>query len=120
MTAPQQKPKTIVLVTYRCVQNGKLVEQVTVPHGEFEDQRLTLTIEQAPEVGWQRLNQETGEWEPQAEDPESAPERPQDPAPDEVDEVDEVDNDEDHEPMDVEDTGETDAELDAPDPEKEV
>lgn len=59
MTAPKSsRPKTYVGVTYRCVVDGKLVEQVTVPLGGYEDTRLGLEV-LSGENGWQLVDPDT-------------------------------------------------------------
>lgn len=55
MTGPQERPPQAYHgVTYRCVQGGRMIETVTVPLGEYEDQRLSLEVEYG-ENGWERV-----------------------------------------------------------------
>lgn len=55
MTAPSGMSRGYHGVTYRCVQNGKAVETVTVPLGEYEDTRLGLECLDGTS-GWERVS----------------------------------------------------------------
>ena len=81
-------------VTYRCVQRGVFVEEVTVPLGGYEDTRLGLEVLDGSN-GWKRVSpgapgeapeasgddQDAGVAEDAAATPEPEPRREQDPEP---------------------------------------
>jgi len=55
MTTPKGMAKTYEGRRYRCVQNGKKVEEVLVPVGSYEDTRLGLEVIEG-ESGWQLVD----------------------------------------------------------------
>lgn len=55
MTRPKSMARVYDSRTYRCVQNGRKVEEVVVPVGSYEDTRLGLEVLEG-DSGWQLVD----------------------------------------------------------------